>query len=61
MGHKGVSKRKAKKTKTAFTDKTNNAANGNVSVQLLTKYNESISNKGIAKPAGSKKKNRKGK
>jgi len=61
MGRKGVSKRKAKKTKTAFTDKASNDADGNVPVQLLTKYNESISNKGIAKPAGSKKKNRKGK
>lgn len=61
MGRKGVSKRKAKKTKTAFTDKANNTANGNLPIQLLTKYNESISNKGISKPAESKKKSRKGK
>lgn len=61
MGHKATSKRKPKKAKTAFTDKTNNPANGNIPVELLTKYNESISDKGISKPTPPKKKDRKGK
>jgi DNA replication protein DnaC len=66
MGHKGVSKRKPKKTKTFSSDNINGLPNArqneSSSVKSLVKDNETTPNKGVMNPAaGSNNKNRKGK
>ena len=60
MGHKGVSKRKPKKTKSSSND--NMHAGKNPSVQVLVKDNSAALSRDGAKPSdGSNKKDRKGK
>ena len=60
MGHKGVSKRKPKKTKSSSN--VNAHVSENLSVQTLVKDNNAVLSRDGAKPSdGSNKKNRNGK
>jgi len=61
MGHKGVSKRKPKKEKDNLFSKTNMPPKDAQPVQPLMKNNETVLNKNNSNPAGSNKKNKKGK
>ncbi len=64
MGHKGVSKRKLKKTNLISNNNVSNFTNtpskGNSPVQALVKNNDCFPNKGGSNPAGSGRKNKKG-
>ena len=68
MGHKGVSKRKPKKSETFSNDNNNHGSSnarpgeGPSSVQSLMKDKDAPLKRGVTNPsAGSNKKNRKGK